>query len=363
MKKTLIISSILLLTGFGIWKGISNRKAPPKGCPVEAALEKAKHDGETTHAHAGESADAHAGESAGAHDGEPAGAHAGEPADAHAGEGKVELSSEQRQTVGLTVIPVEFKPLSEVLELTGSIPEEPSDLISAMPSEPCVLSRVTVNVGERVNKGSILAIGKTESGDPITLRSPRSGTVLAVTRKAGETADTFSPAVLLADLTTLTLSLSATTEDASNLKVGQKVEAFHPTTRSDRHSGWITTISPRVDPETRLVRVAAKVDNSNGHLRLGMFLTANVHIQSGKSVLSVSEEAVLRVNGADTVYLQDPDDEHAFIPTVVKTGEHRGGRVAILSGLKAGARVAGSGTFYLKSEQMKGSMSEDSHGH
>jgi hypothetical protein len=343
-KNTIILGClVLILAGLGTWKFLCSKCAD--ACP----------EGDTCTDHAAGAADSHAAE---AED-----THAEGAADAHVAELKVELSPEQAKTVGLTRVRVEKRPLAEVLELPGAIPEEPAGLISVMPSESCVVTSVRVAVGERVSRGSILAIGKTDAGDPVTMTAPLGGTVLALTRRAGESADTFSPAVLLADLSSLTLSLSATVEDAANLRVGQKVEAFHPSTRSDLHRGWITTISPRVDPETRLVRIAAKVDNSNGHLRLGMFLSARVHVESGKAVLSVPEGAVLRVNGADTAYLQDGEDPDAFVPTVVTTGERRGGRVAILSGLKEGDRVAGAGTFYLKSAQLRGAMTGCDHGH
>jgi RND family efflux transporter MFP subunit len=147
-----------------------------------------------------------------------------------------------------------------------------------------------------------------------------------------------------------------------NLRVGQRIEAFHLSSKSDFHKGRITVLSPRVDPETRLARVAARVDNSNGHLRLGMFLTARVYVENGRPVLSVPEESVLRVNGEETVYRPDPKDKDAFVPTPVRIGERRGGRVEILSGLKAGDSVVEKGTFYLKSAQMKAAMG-DAHAH
>jgi RND family efflux transporter MFP subunit len=257
----------------------------------------------------------------------------------------------------------EVLPLKETLEVPGNIPEEPDHLISVTAPNPCVLTGLSVTVGQDVWAGSVIA--KARAGEEeVEIKAPKAGTVLALPRNLGETVDAYTAVALLADLNTLKVSLSVGEEEASRLRVGQKVRVFHLSNPTEAHDGKVTALSPRVDPETRLVRVGVKVDNQRRHLRLGMYVTARFMLETGRVVLSVPEGAVQRVAEVETVYGPVPDEADAFLAIPVRTGERRGGRVEILSGLKSGDPLVVEGSFYLKSAQLKGKMGGgDGHGH
>jgi cobalt-zinc-cadmium efflux system membrane fusion protein len=360
MRSIIPLVVCLVLVGFltGACGPKEERACLATKCAESAEVASASHQDEKVadpHAHEG-----HADEKPGTEAEKPAVPAESKPASAHGAEVVMPLA--QQTLAGLVIGKAEVLPLREALDVPGNIPDEPDHLVPVTAPQPCVLTRLVVSVGENVAKGQI--VGKAKSGDTeIDLLAPQSGTVLALPRNPGETVDAYSAVALLADLSALKVSLSVGEDEVSRLRVGQKVQVFHLSNPKEVHTGRVTALSPRVDPETRLVRVGVQVDNANRHLRLGMYVTARFMLETGRTVLSVPEGSVQRVAEVETVYRPVPGEADAFFVTPVKTGERRGGRVEILSGLKKGESLVVEGAFYLKSAQLKGKMGDDGHGH
>ena len=57
------------------------------------------------------------------------------------------------------------------------------------------------------------------------------------------------------------------------------------------------------------------------------------------------------INGADVVFVRD---RNGFEPRPVRVGRRGAGQVEIVSGVRAGERIAGKGAFLLKAELGKG---------
>ncbi len=107
-----------------------------------------------------------------------------------------------------------------------------------------------------------------------------------------------------------------------------------------RFEGKVTTIGSRVDPVTRSIPVRAELQNADGALRPGMFMT--VEVQGRESpTLMLPEEALVPEQGKTYVYVVA--DDHVS-RREVQTGGRLPGLVAVLSGLKANERVIVEGT-------------------
>ena len=63
------------------------------------------------------------------------------------------------------------------------------------------------------------------------------------------------------------------------------------------------------------------------------------------------EEAVQSINGADVVFVRT---RNGFETRPVRVGRRGAGQVEIVSGVRAGERIAGKGAFLLKAELGKG---------
>jgi len=105
--------------------------------------------------------------------------------------------------------------------------------------------------------------------------------------------------------------------------------------------GVVTSVDTRVDPVSRTVTVRSKVDNPDGSLRAGMFLTVNV-LQENIEALLVPEAAMVPEQSKQFVWVVDENGTAEL--REVKTGRRRPGQVEILEGLSAGERVITAGT-------------------
>lgn len=106
-------------------------------------------------------------------------------------------------------------------------------------------------------------------------------------------------------------------------------------------------VYPTVDPQRRTVKVRLVAPNADGSLRPGSFATVEL---PGKAVeaLWVPDVAVIDTGIRQVVYLALGNGH--FQPVQVKAGRRSEGRVEIVEGLEAGARVVTSAQFLLDSE-------------
>ena len=118
--------------------------------------------------------------------------------------------------------------------------------------------------------------------------------------------------------------------------------------------GTINAVDAVVDEATRNVRVQATLSNPNALLRPGMFVNTEVPLASKSNHVVLPATAVQYAPYGDMVYIiedmKGPDGKTYLgaRQQVVKVGESRGDRVAILSGVKPGEQVVTSGVFKLR---------------
>ncbi len=121
------------------------------------------------------------------------------------------------------------------------------------------------------------------------------------------------------------------------IKEGQPVQ-LHVDAYPDRtFIGKVSRISPAVNTATRAFPFEALVPNQDAVLKPGTF--ARVHIESGKvdTVLTLPYAVMQYRYGVNRVFVVDGDKLSAH---ELKVGERLGDRIEIISGVKAGDRVA-----------------------
>jgi membrane fusion protein (multidrug efflux system) len=115
-------------------------------------------------------------------------------------------------------------------------------------------------------------------------------------------------------------------------------------------TGQIEAIAPRVDTATRNVRVQALFDNSEGLLRPGMFVNAEVILPEKREVLMIPQTAVVYNAYGDSVYLVVDGEEGGLVAEqkFIRRGERRGDFVEVAEGLEAGQQIVSQGAFKLR---------------
>ncbi|MBL9206851.1 MAG: efflux RND transporter periplasmic adaptor subunit [Opitutaceae bacterium] len=133
------------------------------------------------------------------------------------------------------------------------------------------------------------------------------------------------------------------------LAVRLAVDAFQP--RS--FEGTIEATSPRVNDETRNVRVRAVFPNTSEELRPGMFGRVEVVLPGKLDVLVLPSSAITYSPYGDSVYVIVEETSPAGTQSVarqrfVQVGPKRGDQVSILKGVKPGENVVVAGQMKLR---------------
>jgi cobalt-zinc-cadmium efflux system membrane fusion protein len=109
-----------------------------------------------------------------------------------------------------------------------------------------------------------------------------------------------------------------------------------------------------MDETTRTIRARISVNNPDGLLKPGMFVTVNVMTQADDAVLAVPEAAVLSDEGRNFVFVHKEGDYWVRRP--VETGASNEGFTEIRHGLSKDQLVIADGSFLLKSDILREKM-------
>jgi membrane fusion protein (multidrug efflux system) len=109
-------------------------------------------------------------------------------------------------------------------------------------------------------------------------------------------------------------------------------------------TGVVTNMDSRVDPVTRSVTVRAELDNPDGLLRQGMFMTVSLQGEVTPTLL-VPEEALVPERGKAYVFVVR---DNVVERREVRTGKRKPGYVEIVDGVSEHERVVVDGTQHVR---------------
>lgn len=184
------------------------------------------------------------------------------------------------------------------------------------------------------------------------LRAPFAGRAGIVTLSPGAFVSAGSPVVTLQQLDPIHADFSVPQRNLSALKVGQRI-----TLRTDAHpdktfEATLSAIDPKVDGDTRNVRVEATAGNGDRLLVPGMFANIAIDVGDQARQLTLPQTAITFNPYGETVFIVKPAEGAGNKPTAqqafVTTGPTRGDQIAVLSGLNEGDEVVTSGQLKLK---------------
>jgi membrane fusion protein (multidrug efflux system) len=128
---------------------------------------------------------------------------------------------------------------------------------------------------------------------------------------------------------------------ARQLQPGIAVELRTPAFPGEAFGGKLSVVDPVVDPNTRTLRLVAKIPNPGARLRPGMSADVSVTLAERTQALVVPDEAVFAQGNQNFVYVVKADSTVAL--TAVELGTRDSMQVEIVRGIEAGARVIRTG--------------------
>jgi multidrug efflux system membrane fusion protein len=159
--------------------------------------------------------------------------------------------------------------------------------------------------------------------------------------------------VTLTDLSLLWANFTLPEQVAAQVRVGQEVQLKADAYPGRTFKATVTTIEPQISQQTRTILIQATLNNPEHALLPGMFANVQVVLPDAPAMVVVPETAVDYSLYGDSVFVVHEEEGQDGKPVLkvnrafVKTGDHFDGKVAILSGLNAGDRVAASGQLKL----------------
>jgi membrane fusion protein, multidrug efflux system len=187
-----------------------------------------------------------------------------------------------------------------------------------------------------------------------TIRAPFSGVLGIRAVNLGQYLQSGAQVAPLQSLDPIYVNFWLPQQNLGQIAAGQAVRVEADGLPNVTFDGKINAVDAVVDEATRNVRVQATLSNPNGLLRPGMFVNSQVPLASKASHVVLPATAIQFAPYGDMVYIVEemkaPDGKtyRGVRQQVVKVGESRGDRVAILSGVKPGEEVVTSGVFKLR---------------
>lgn len=191
----------------------------------------------------------------------------------------------------------------------------------------------------------------------LPLRSPISGVVTEVEAGAGRQIPAGTDLFGIVNLNEVWAVVDAYERDLGRLHVGQSAALSTTAYPSLVFRGRVVGLEGSIKEATRTLDVRLEIGNPGLKLRPGMFVAARIATGSTRSALVIDEAAIQSQGDAKVVYVAHTDS--TFVSRPVDVRSLGGNRAEILSGLRAGERIATRGGFLLKSQASKSQLGED----
>jgi len=146
--------------------------------------------------------------------------------------------------------------------------------------------------------------------------------------------------VKLVDYSSLYLEANLPEKYFANVETGFKVYITSYTTPQDTLVGEITQISPEIDPEARTFKCFVSVDNKNKLILPGMFVKADLVVNSSDNTIVIPKDIIVTRNRVRTVYVVERGVAHE---RRITTGLESAERVEVLTGIEAGESIVSKG--------------------
>ena len=179
------------------------------------------------------------------------------------------------------------------------------------------------------------------------VRSPLEGMVVKRLLSTGEQVDgtAAQPVFEVASTSEVELFGNVPALYLDKIRVGQALRISTEAFPGRVFQSHIVAISPAVDPSTNVGLVRIRIANGVGLLRLGMFLTAQVPLETHRNALVAALQAVYRdPDGNPEIYRVEGEKAEA-VP--VKLGLETKDRVELLSGVQEGETIILAGGYGL----------------
>jgi RND family efflux transporter MFP subunit len=186
----------------------------------------------------------------------------------------------------------------------------------------------------------------------IVVPAPITGVITSRSANLGQVVAMGQELLSVTDLSEVWVVGDLFEQDFKTVAVGSEATIMTPAYPGLMLRGRVSYIDPRVDPQARTAKARIEVPNSDGRLRLGMYVTVSFTAPGG-SALVVPRSAVQAIGDRQVVFVPVGGEDGKFIQRQVRLGSPIGDTYTVLSGVKPGETVVTEGSFFLRAEALR----------
>lgn len=271
-------------------------------------------------------------------------------------EGRTQMSREAVHQAGIEICVAGPRQIRETLPLRGKVLLDGDRTFQAIARFPGTLKELPKKMGDRVEKGDVLAVVEShQSLQTYLVRSLVAGTLVQRNVTLGESVDSSKVLMVVSDLSQLWVDFHVYPQDVSRVQAGQKV-MIQLDPQGAEQEAVLEQVAPGGLDESKTFLARSRVPNPDGLLRAGMYVRGEVTVGETNAEVAVKASALQTFRDWDVVFLHMGD---LFEAAPVEIGRRDREWVEILAGVPLGAAYAAHNSFIIKADVMKSGATHD----
>ncbi|MCP3383624.1 efflux RND transporter periplasmic adaptor subunit [Bradyrhizobium sp. CCGUVB4N] len=273
------------------------------------------------------------------------------------GADRIRISDVKLAAAGVTLAEAASATLTDTLSFNGILRANQEAVVQVTPRFPGLAKSIQKRIGDKVGKDDLLAtIESNQSLTVYELKAPIAGTIIERQISLGEYASEQKPAFVVADLSTIWVDLSIYRQDLKRVRLKDEV-LIDPDDGRGEIRGTISYIAPVGSSETQTALARVVLQNPDGRLRPGLFVTARLILAARNVAVAVRRSAIQTLENRTIVFVREDSDKIEARP--VELGDSDPQFIEIKAGLTAGEHYVAENSFVVKAEMGKGEAEHD----
>lgn len=269
-------------------------------------------------------------------------------------EGRVAIEQKIADAMQVETEAVVSQVFDETLKVFGKLKIAPNAVRHVSARFPGEIKRFHAVLGQRVKKGQLLmTIEGNESLQTYKVYAPMSGLVTAQNAGAGEQTND-RRLLTISDTSKLIAELGVFPMDQSKVKLGSLVNISIPGSDKIIKTQLFDALFDVNNEQAKLFR--AEIDNTNGSLKAGQFISAEILLDSYKVPMAVKATGLQSFRDFTVVYAK-VDEQYEVI--MLDLGRKVGPWVEVLGGIAAGTEYVAKNSYIIKADIDKSGASHD----
>lgn len=236
--------------------------------------------------------------------------------------------------------------LRSVVKLTGEVTA--ATRVNVFPEVAGKVDRIAVGIGSRIQpQTTLLTVDPSRPGtryEPSPVRSPIAGTVIDILVERGESVGTATPAVVVATIDNLEVSVRLPERYASIVTARSTATVSFDALGGRSIEARVKRLQPVIDPTSRSKEVVFAITEGTPGIEPGMFASVELVSQRIDGII-VPFETIVQEAGSNYLYVVEGGKA---VRRQVSIGLLAGEMVEVRQGLTAGEAVITTGQSFLQ---------------